>query len=239
MATARPSSIRVLLVDDHQLLTDALAGLMRHTDDIEVVGVCRSVSDVRDALHEAGTDGVDVALMDYLLPDGTGADATREVKRTWPAAKVLMLTGVADDETMLEAVEAGVDGYLTKDRAGTDVVDAVRAAHAGEMLLPHEVAVELSHRVTGGRGSRTGRRGAERRIDVHDLTPRELEVLQALVEGRSSRDICADLYIAPNTLRTHVQNLLSKLRVHSKLEAVAYALRQRLVDLPENGTASN
>ncbi len=233
MALARPSSIRVLLVDDHQLLTDALAGLMRHTDDIEVVGVCRSLGEVRDLLDDPGSDSIDVALMDYLLPDGTGAEATRELKRTWPSAKVVMLTAVADDQTMLDAVEAGVDGYLTKDRAGTDVVGAVRAAYAGEILLPHDVAVELAHRVT------PSRREAERRTDDHDLTPRELEVLQALVDGRSSRDICADLYIAPNTLRTHVQNLLSKLRVHSKLEAVAYALRQRLVDVPENGTAAS
>ena len=232
MAFARASSIRVLLIDDHQLLTDALAGLMRHTTDVEVVGMCNSLAAVKRAIRSRRTT-VDVALMDYLLPDGTGADATRLVKQRWPKARVVMLTAVADDETMLDAVEAGVDGYLTKDRAGTDVVDAVRAAHAGEILLPHAVAVELAHRVG------MNRRVAVRRIDVHDLTPRELEVLQALVEGRSSRDICADLYIAPNTLRTHVQNLLSKLRVHSKLEAVAYALRQELVDVPGNGAAAN
>jgi two-component system, NarL family, nitrate/nitrite response regulator NarL len=232
MASGHPSSIRVLLVDDHQLLTDALAGLMRHTNDVDVVGVCGSLAAVQDAVRSPHTS-VDVALMDYLLPDGTGADATRVVKRRWPNARVVMLTAVADDETILDAVKAGVDGYLTKDRAGTDVVDAVRAAYAGEMLLPHAVAVELAHHVTSDRLEVT------RRIDVHDLTPRELEVLQALVEGRSSRDICADLYIAPNTLRTHVQNLLSKLRVHSKLEAVAYALKQQLVDLPGDGAAAN
>ena len=232
MAPTRPSSIRVLLIDDHQLLTDALAGLMRHTNDIEVVGMCGSLAAVKGAIR-SGRTSVDVALMDYLLPDGTGADATRLVKRRWPKARVVMLTAVADDETMLDAVEAGVDGYLTKDRAGSDVVDAVRAAHAGELLLPHVVAVELAHRVG------MNRRQAARRIDVHDLTPRELEVLQALVEGQSSRDICAAMYIAPNTLRTHVQNLLSKLRVHSKLEAVAYALKQQLVDLPGNGAAAN
>lgn len=236
MAPAQPSSIRVLLVDDHKLLTDALTGLMRHTDDIEVVGVCGSLSAVQDAVQSSAT-WVDVALMDYLLPDGTGADATRAVKRRWPSARVVMLTAVADDETMLDAVEAGVDGYLTKDRAGTDVVDAVRAAHAGEILLPHAVAVELAHRVAPAQQG--NRRPAARGVDLHELTPREIEVLQALVEGRSSRDICAELYIAPNTLRTHVQNLLSKLRVHSKLEAVAYALKQQLVDLPGNGAAAN
>jgi DNA-binding NarL/FixJ family response regulator len=222
MDTARPSSIRVLLVDDHQLLTDALAGLMRHAADLEVVGVAASVAEVREQARQP----LDVALMDYLLPDGTGAEATREIKRRWPSAKVIMLTAIADDETMLDAVEAGADGYLTKERAGSEVVDAVRAAHAGEMLLPRAVAYELAQRVGAARSK------AASNIEVHDLTPRELEVLRALVEGRSSRDICAELYIAPNTLRTHVQNLLAKLRVHSKLEAVALALRQQLVEMP-------
>jgi two-component system, NarL family, nitrate/nitrite response regulator NarL len=222
MEIAQPSSIRVLLVDDHQLLTDALSGLIRHAADLEIVGVAATVAQAREAAKKP----LDVALMDYLLPDGTGAEATREIKRRWPQAKVIMLTAIADDETMLDAIEAGADGYLTKERAGSEVVEAVRAAHAGEILLPRTVAYELAQRVGSTRIK------AASHIEVHDLTPRELEVLRALVEGRSSRDICADLYIAPNTLRTHVQNLLAKLRVHSKLEAVALALRQQLVEMP-------
>jgi DNA-binding NarL/FixJ family response regulator len=222
MEPARQSSIRVLLVDDHQLLTDALAGLLQREADIKIVGVAGSVAEARAAARAQ----MDVVLMDYLLPDGTGAEATREIKRRWPSAKVIVLTAVTDDETMLDAVEAGADGYLTKEKAGSDVVEAVRAAHAGEMLLPRAVAYELANKVA------TARRVSETHIEVHDLTPREFEVLRALVEGRSSREICADLYIAPNTLRTHVQNLLAKLRVHSKLEAVAYALRQQLVEMP-------
>jgi two-component system, NarL family, nitrate/nitrite response regulator NarL len=218
---ARPSAIRVLLVDDHRLLTDALTGLLSGEPDIQVCGVAGSVAEARAAWQP-----MDVVLMDYMLPDGTGAEATREIKRRWPTAKVLLLTGVADDETMLDAVAAGVDGYLTKDLAGRDVVDAVRAAYAGEMLLPRAVACELARRV----GS--GRQRTDTPIDVQNLTPRELEVLRALVGGHSSREICADLYISPNTLRTHVQNLLNKLRVHSKLEAVAVALRQQLVEVP-------
>ena len=219
---ARPSAIRVLLVDDHQLLTDALSGLLAGEPDIQVCGVAASVAEAR----EVATEQMDVVLMDYVLPDGTGAEATREIKRRWPSAKVVLVTGLSDDETMLDAVHAGVDGYLTKDRAGRDVVDAVRAAHAGEILLPRAVAYELAQRMGASRQK------SETHIDVHNLTPRELEVLRALVEGRSSRDICAELYISPNTLRTHVQNLLNKLRVHSKLEAVAVALRQQLVEIP-------
>jgi len=222
MDTSRASLIRVLLVDDHQLLTDALSDLLQREPDIEIVGVAASVAEARDAARQR----MDVVLMDYLLPDGTGAEATREIKRRWPSAKVIVLTAVLDDETMLDAVDAGADGYLTKEKAGAEVVDAVRLTHAGEMLLPRAVAFELAQRVA------TARRKSETHIEVHDLTPRELEVLRALVEGRSSRDICADMCIAPNTLRTHVQNLLAKLRVHSKLEAVAYALRQQLVEMP-------
>src|SRR5687767_13388540 len=176
---SQPSSIRVLLVDDHKLLTDALSGLLRREPGIEVVGVAGSVKEARLAASER----MDVVLMDYMLPDGTGAEATREIKRRWPSAKVIVLTAVADDETMLDAIESGADGYLTKEKAGSDVVAAVRAAYTGEMLLPRGVAYELAQRVPSTRVR------SRSHIDVHDLTPRELEVLKALVEGQSSRDI--------------------------------------------------
>ena len=222
MDFAQPWTIRVLLVDDHRLLTEALSTLLAREPDIEVCGVAGSVAEARDA----PLSPPDVVLMDYVLPDGTGAEATRHIKRRWPAAKVVLLTGISGDKTMLEAVDAGADGYLTKDLAGTDVVAAVRAAHAGDILLPPPVAYALAQRVAAARIR------PEAPIDVRSLTPRELEVLRALVGGRSSRDICAELYISPNTLRTHVQNLLNKMRVHSKLEAVAVALRQQLVEMP-------
>lgn len=222
MDNPRPSSIRVLLVDDHLLLTDALAGLLRREPDIEIVGVARSVAETRTAAQQE----MDVVLMDYLLPDGTGAQATRDIKRRWPAAKVIVLTGLTDDETMLDAVESGADGYLTKESAGRSVVEAVRAAHAGEILLPRSIAYQLAQRIA------STRRAATPQGEEHGLTPRELEVLSALADGSSSREICAQLYISPNTLRTHVANITSKLRVRSKLEAVALALRQQLVEMP-------
>ncbi len=217
--------IRVLLVDDHQLLVDALAQVLSSQPDIRVVGVGRSVGEARMA---AAREPMDVVLMDYRLPDGTGADATRAVKSRWPNARVIMLTAVTDDETILESIQAGADGYLTKDRAMTDVVEAVRAAHAGEILLPRAVIFGIAQRVAAARERGTSR------TPIDQLTPRELEVLRALAEGLGSSEICARLYIAPNTLRTHVQNIMSKLRVHSKLEAVAVALRYRLVEPPKN-----
>jgi DNA-binding NarL/FixJ family response regulator len=228
--TADTRPIRVLLVDDHQLLTDSLARLLAAEPDIEIMGIGASVAEVKELVKER----MDVVLMDYRLPDGTGAEATRAIKARWPAARIVMVTALTDDETLLESIQAGADGYLTKDRAAEDVVAAVRAAHAGETLLPRSVIVEIARRVAAAR-----ERGDERRV-VEPLTPRELEILRALTEGMSTPEICERLFIAPNTLRTHVQNIMGKLRVHSKLEAVAFALKYRLVDppTPEGATAS-
>lgn len=216
--------IRVLLVDDHHLLTDALSQMLSREPDIIVAGVAGSVAEAKAMARER----LDVVLMDYRLPDGTGAEATRAIKARWPAARVVMLTALTDDETVLESIQAGADGYLTKDRAIDEVVSAVRAAFAGETLLPRSVIVGIAQRVAAAR-----ERGTERR-QIEPLTPRELEVLKALTEGLSTPEICERLYIAPNTLRTHVQNIMGKLRVHSKLEAVAFALRNRLVEPPKS-----
>jgi len=220
--TADPKPIRVLFVEDHQLLADALSAMLAREPDMTVVGVAGSVAEAKALARER----VDVALMDYRLPDGTGAEATRAIKARWPAARVVMLTAVSDDETILDSIQAGADGYLTKDRAVEDVVEAVRAANMGVTLLPHSVLVGIAERVVAARDKTIDRRQME------PLTPRELEVLRALTEGLSTPEICERLFIAPNTLRTHVQNIMGKLRVHSKLEAVAFALRYRLVDPP-------
>ncbi len=216
--------IRVLFVEDHQLLGDALSAMLAREPDMEVVGVAGTVADAKLMARER----LDVVLMDYRLPDGTGAEATRAIKARWPAARVVMLTALNDDETVLESIQAGADGYLTKDRAVDEVVNAVRAANAGETLLPRSVIVGIAQRVASARD-----RGLERR-QVEPLTPRELEVLKTLAEGLSTPEICDRLFIAPNTLRTHVQNIMGKLRVHSKLEAVAFALRHRLVEPPRS-----
>jgi DNA-binding NarL/FixJ family response regulator len=222
MQTADPRRIRVLLVDDHQLLTGSLAAVLAREPDMEVVGEASTVAEAKSMARER----LDVVLMDYRLPDGTGAEATRAIKARWPACRVVMLTAVNDDETILESIQAGADGYLTKESAVDEVVSAVRAANAGETLLPHSVIMGIAARVVAARDKSVERR------QIEPLTPRELEVLKALTEGLSTPEICERLFIAPNTLRTHVQNIMGKLRVHSKLEAVAFAIRNRLVEPP-------
>jgi DNA-binding NarL/FixJ family response regulator len=217
-----PRPTRVLLVDDHALLTDSLARLLDSEPDLEVVGVAGSVAEAKQLARER----MDVVLMDYRLPDGTGAEATRAIKARWPSARVVMLTAVHDDETVLESIQAGADGYLTKDRAVEDVVAAVRAARAGDTLLPRSVIVGIAQRVASAQD-----RGPDRPA-MEPLTPRELEVLRALSEGLATPDICERLSISRNTLRTHVQNIMAKLHVHSKLEAVTVALRYRIIESP-------
>ncbi|HYH92651.1 MAG TPA: response regulator transcription factor [Candidatus Saccharimonadales bacterium] len=216
--------IRVLLVDDHQLLTDSLARLLAAEEDIDVVGVAATVAEAKQLARER----MDVVLMDYRLPDGTGAEATRAIKNRWPSARIVMLTAVQDDETVLESIQAGADGYLTKDRAVDDVVATVRAARAGETLLPRSVIIGIAQRVAVAR-DRVPERPA-----IEPLTARELEVLHALAEGLPSPDICEKLFISRNTLRTHVQNIMMKLHVHSKLEAVTVALRYRIIEPPRS-----
>ena len=157
--------IRVLFVEDHQLLADALSLLLGREPDIEVIGVAGTVAQAKAMSDQR----LDVVLMDYQLPDGTGAEATRAIKLRWPRARVVMVTALSDDETLLESIQAGADGYLTKDRAAEDVVQAVRAANAGETLLPRSVIVEIARRVatakergSDARSSNRSRRASSR-----------------------------------------------------------------------------
>ena len=214
--------IRVLVVDDHRFLTEALSSALTAEPDMEVVGIASSVADVAASL-----DGpIDVVLMDYLLRDGTGAQATRIVKARQPAAALVMLTALLDDDTILDSIEAGPDGYLTKDRALDEVVGAVRSAYTREILLPRSVIVEIARRVALPRDL------SEEPPSFEALTPRELDVLHALVEGLDARSICHRLDIAPNTVRTYVQSIMGKFGTRSKLEAGAFAFRHDLVDPP-------
>ena len=215
--------IRVLLVDDQQLLTDSLARLLAAEPDIEVIGVAGTVAAARQLARER----MDVVLMDYRLPDGTGAEATRAIKARWATTRIVMLTALADDETLLESIQAGADGYMTKDTAIDEVVAAVRRAAAGETLLPRSVIMGIAQRVASAR-----ERPMEQSIEP--LTTRELEVLRALSEGLSTPEVCERMAISRNTLRTHVQNLMTKLHVHSKLEAVTVGLRHRIIEPPRS-----
>jgi DNA-binding NarL/FixJ family response regulator len=214
MEAARPSPIRVLLVDDHQLLTDALARLLAAEPDIEIVATARSVAEAVDRSLPV----FDVVVMDYLLPDGDGADATRLIKARRPGAKVVFVSVLSDDQVVARATRAGADAYLGKEIAAHALLGAIRQAH--NRADAHE-----AQQAEGSSPHRKPSLAAASGL----LTSRELEVLAALTRGSSTRHISTALGIAPNTVRTHVQNVMAKLGVHSRLEAVAIAARDRLV----------
>ena len=213
--------IRVMIADDHAVFADGLSALLSVHDDVTVAGVAGGVE---DAVTLARRTAPDVVLMDYDLPDGTGVEAAARVLAACPSAKVVMLTSFADDAILVAAIEAGCSGFVTKHRAGREVVDAVRAAAAGEALISPSLLARLLPRLRGEPGGEASR-----------LTRREAEVLELLAEGLSNRAIAERLAVSLNTVRNHVQNLLTKLHSHSRLEAVAAAARQGL--LVRNGGA--
>jgi DNA-binding NarL/FixJ family response regulator len=211
--------IRVLQVDDHRLVREAMREMLSTHADITVIG---ALSGIEELTAFAG--GVpDVILMDYRLLDGSGAQATRLAKARWPRTRVVMVTSMSDDETVLESVQAGADGYLTKDRAMDDVIAAVQAAHAGEVLLPPGVLGGIARRLAADR---------DEPPLAAALTPRELEVLRHLARGTSTLGIADAMRVSPETIRTHVQAVRRKLGAESKLQAVTIGLRRGLVGTP-------
>jgi DNA-binding NarL/FixJ family response regulator len=213
---------RVLIVDDEKLIAEMLAEVIGGEPDMAVVGVAGTVA----AATALAARQPDVVLMDYRLPDGTGAAATRLVKARWATARVVMLSALHDDETLMESIQAGADGFLTKESAIDDVVAAVRRVHAGEILLPSAVIGEIAKRVADGRANVATPSLAE------PLTARELVILRVLATGASTEAMCERLSVSPNTLRTHTGHILHKCGVHSKLEAVVYGLRHGLLEVP-------
>lgn len=207
--------IRVLIVDDHEMFAQSLRAALAGERDLEVVGIAGTVQDARS---KAAATAPDVVLLDYGLPDGDGATAAQLIKDARPETKTVMLTSFTDDAVLIAAIEAGCSGYVLKHKGVQELVDAVRSAHAGEALIsPAMLARLLPKLQRNHRGV-----GAE-------LTPREIEVLRLLADGLSNQAISQRLTISLHTVRNHVQNIITKLQVHSKLEAVAAAVREGII----------
>lgn len=211
----RNGRIKVLVVDDHHMVAEVLTSALGEEEDLEVVGMAHSVS---EALAAAEAKQPDVVLMDYRLPDGDGASATQQIRDRRPETRVVILTAFADEGSLVAALEAGCSGFITKDRAFKEVVSAVRAAHEGEALISQELLARLLPKIqrrSRGLGS--------------NLTARELEILGMLADGVSNASIAEGLTLSLNTVRNHVQNIITKLGAHSKLEAVANAAKEGIL----------
>lgn len=217
-------AIRVLIVDNQQLFTEALRNLLELEDDIEVVG---EAHDGTAGLAMIAETRPDVAVVDLRMPGLNGIEVAQRVKASVPGVRIMILTATEDDEYLTRAVEVGVEGYLTKDIAMEVLAGAIRRVAAGETVVPPNRLKHLLRNLTDPNRRATSP-GAHM---ASFLTDREKEVLSLLVAGKSNREIADTLFISSNTVRTHIQNILSKLAVHSKLEAVAFAIRHNIVEV--------
>jgi NarL family two-component system response regulator LiaR len=218
----QPGTIRVLVADDHAIVRKGICALLATEPDIAVVGEAR---DGREAISGAEEFQPDVILMDLVMPELDGLEAIRRIKASQPRAHILVLTSFAGDDQVFPAIRAGALGYLLKDSGPEQLVQAIHQAHRGESSLHPAIARKLLHEI-----SYPGERGS----DSDPLTEREIEVLQLVARGQTNRDISERLAISEATVRTHVSNILAKLKLGSRTQAALYALREGLASLHDD-----
>jgi two-component system, NarL family, response regulator LiaR len=227
--------IRVLLVDDQRMFAEALDALLSATEGIESMG---DVSSGEEMLDRCSSGCPDVVLMDLDLPGMDGIEATRRLRQVCPETQIVAITALKNDDLMARAIEAGASGFVPKSHAAEELLGIVRRAAAGEIVVPTEDLAATLLRLQVARASRTDAQNSAER-----LTDREVEILQAVADGKSTEDIATSLYLSPHTVNSHVRSILIKLGVHSKLDAVLFGLRHELIrvsrpdELPEGHRA--
>jgi two-component system NarL family response regulator len=221
---AATGAIRVVLVDDHALFRRGLELVLAEEPDITIVG---QAADGDDAVRLVRDVTPDVVLMDVRMPRMSGIEAAKVIHETVPGTKIIMLTVSDDEADLFGAVRAGASGYLLKEVSIDEVAGAVRAVTRGHSLISPSMASKLLVEFNA-----LSKRADERsRSNAPKLTDRELQVLKLVSKGMSNRDIANELFIAENTVKNHVRNMLEKLGLHSRMEAVIYAMREQLFEV--------
>jgi two-component system NarL family response regulator len=218
--------IRVLVADDHALFRRALGAVFADEEDVELIG---EANDGEEAIRMAAELMPDVVLMDVRMPKVSGIDAARQIMAELPAIKIVMLTVSDEEEDVFEAIKAGASGYLLKEVDPTEIAGAIRQIHEGHSLLSPAIASKLVSEFAA-----ISKRSDEKALRP-SLTDRELQVLRLASDGLTNRQIGRRLQISENTVKNHIRNILEKLHLHSRMEAVLYAVREELIDL--GGTA--
>ena len=207
--------LRVMLVDDHEIVRDGIRAMLDPEDDIVVT---TEASTVREAIDEADRTRPDVIVMDVRLTDGSGIEATREIRAKHPATRVLMLTSFADDEALFASIMAGASGYVLKQVKSGDLLRAIRAVGAGDSLLDPSVTNAVLERLRKGKHLLKDEKLAR-------LSPQEERILQLVADGKTNKEIGDDLHLAEKTVKNYVSSILSKLEVARRAEAAAYLAR--------------
>lgn len=209
------SSIRVLIVEDHPVVAEGLSSLLEDYPGVTITGVAYSVAEVIPAVEKATAD---VAVIDYHLPDGTAYDAADRLRSRSPSTAIVLISADDSDEPLLAAITVGASGYLIKSARGEEIVRAIRAAAAGETVIPAGIITRALAR---------HREGAQQRAKqaqlLESLTPRERQILALMTRGADNRTMAERLHISYATVRTHVRSILAKLGAQSRLDAVAKA----------------
>jgi two-component system NarL family response regulator len=221
---ATADSIRVLVVDDHALFRRGLQMVLEQEPDIEVVG---EASDGAEAVERAADTTPDIVLMDVRMPKGGGIDACTAIHETVPSAKIIMLTISDEEADLYDAIKAGAMGYLLKEISIEEVASAIRAVHGGQSLISPSMASKLLTEFA----SMIKRTDDRQQVPTPRLTDREMEVLKLVAKGLNNRDIAKQLFISENTVKNHIRNILEKLQLHSRMEAVVYAVREKLLEI--------
>lgn len=217
-------TIRILIADDHAFVREGTRRILEQEPDLEVVA---EAGDGEETVKLACDLKPDVALVDVAMPRIDGIEATRRIKALCPAVAVLVLSAYDDDQFVFGLLEAGAAGYLLKSVRGQEIVNAIRAVHAGESVLHPSVARKVLNRFAGVSGKPHDRKS----LDL--LTEREMEVLKMVTKGLSNKDIAEGLCLSVRTVQGHLANIFNKLRVSSRTEAVVHALKEGWVTLDD------
>ncbi len=209
-------TIRIMIVDDHELFRQGVKAILDRQPDMRTVG---EADNGELAIQQYATLHPDVTIMDINMPVCDGLVATRKIRELNTAARILMLTVSDAEDALFEAVKAGASGYILKNSSPDTVIESVRRVAAGEPVIPGNLAVKIIHELTRPDNSK-------KTTTVDALTEREIEVLRQLSTGASNRDIASALFISENTVRNHVRNILEKLHLHNRVQAAAYAMRE-------------
>jgi len=216
--------VRVLIADDHALFRRGLIMVLESEPDIEVVAEAQDGAEVIANTEEFVPD---VVLMDVRMPKLNGIEAARAIREMVPSVKIVMLTVSDEEDDLFDAIKAGANGYLLKEISIEEVADAIRSVTTGQSLLSPSMASKLLNEFNA-----LAKQADEKpRLAAPRLTTRELEVLKLVAQGMSNRDVAEQLFIAENTVKNHVRNILEKLQLHSRMEAVVYAVREKLLDI--------